>query len=259
MIAIRIVCAWDSVEKAHAMERLLVAEGYVVSVACGLASLSDIEERAGAPECVVCVWSVDGAESYFVWRWVEATDPSAIVEIRLNEEAPAIDTRREDPIDFTRWRGDGDRGADCWKELERRIRRVATGEMGPRVEPVRAAIAVGAVAMLALGASAGLRLVDGLTDDRNVSPSPATASAALEQDQPVHHMGGLEASVPLMEPEDADELDHFQRRRLVLARPLAPSPGGDALARVSMADPITFRNRTLMDHVTAPFRSNDDS
>lgn len=256
MIAIRIVCAWDSVEKAHAMERLLVAEGYVVSVACGLASLSELDERGDAPECVVCVWSVDAADSYFVWRWVDATDPNAIVEIRLNDIVPALEARREEPIDFTRWRGD--RGGDCWKELERRIRRVAIGESGPRVEPVRAAIALGAVAMVALGASAGLRLFDGLTGDHTPS-SPREMTASVEDDQrPERHMGGLEASVPLLEPESADELDPFQRRRLVLARPLPASPGGDALARVHMEDPISFRNRTLMDHITAPFREGEN-
>lgn len=253
MIAIRIVCAWDSVEKAHAMERLLVAEGHAVSVACGLTSLSEIEERAGERECIVCVWSVDGAESYFVWRWIEASDPSAIVEIRLSENAPARD-RREEPIDFTRWRGD--RGSECWKELERRIKRVASGETGPRVEPVRAALALGAVAVVALGASAGLRLFDGLTGDSANGPSPATTTVSYEEGSQQRFMGGLESSVPLLEPEDAPE--PFQRQRLILARPLPQGPDADPLMRANLVEPMEFRShRSLLDQFVEVFRDED--
>lgn len=248
MIAIRIVCAWDSVEKAHAIERLLVAEGHAVSVACGLASLEDLEKRGDARECVVCVWSVDGVESYFVWRWVEATETSALVEIRLGDAAPGLEARREDPIDFTRWRGD--RGDERWKELERRIKRVATGEARPRVEPVRAAMAFGAVLVAGISASFGTLLFDSGAPQRVAQAPQAERSEALAA--PRSNVGGLEAHDALAEPEDADALEPFQRRRVSFVRQLAPSPGDTSFVRVTVLEPMQFR-RSLLDQIRSPF------
>lgn len=249
MIPIRIVCAWDSVEKAHAIERLLVAEGHDVSVACGLALLEELEKRQ-ARECVVCVWSHDGVDSYFVWRWVDETDSASLVEIRFGEAAPALASRREEPIDFTRWRGD--RGGEPWKELERRIKRVASGETGPRVEPVRAAMAFAAVLAVALGGTVGVRLFDSATSQQRLAARAPSQAPTDALDSPQRHMGGLEADAPLVEPEDAEVLEPFQRRRVPYVRHLAPSPGDTAFVRITVIEPQQFR-RSLLDQIRSPF------
>lgn len=254
MIAIRIVCAWDSLDRAHEMERRLGAEGHVVSVACGLAALDDLENRSDARECLVCLWSEYAIDSSFVWQWIDATDPAMIVELRLGDSAPHMKNRHEEPIDFTRWRGD--RGNACWKEFEQRIRRVSAGEIGgPRIEPVRAAIAFSMLAALVTGAAVGVRMFDA-PDTQTAAASTTPTAPVLPTDPATNHMGGLDASLPYVEPADADDLEPFHRGRLIRARALPASPGADlTLADANLRAPMTFRDRSLLDGLLSPFRS----
>jgi len=246
MIAIRIVCAYDAVEKAKAIARLLGADGHIVSIACGKSALEDIDPDRD-PECVVFVWSLDGAFSPYVTPWVKATDPSFAVELNLSGKPPLSPTRREDPIDFSHWRQD--RVSECWKELERRIRRV-DAKTTPRPEPTRAAMAYGGIGFVVLAAAIGLRVFDRPAEMAENAPAPVS----FESTQSVIGQGGLSPAARLVEPDDAD-LEPIVRPRVVRARALAASPGGDErFLHADVVEPMTFRDRNLLDALTARFR-----
>lgn len=248
MIAIRIVCAYDAVEKAKAIARLLSADGHIVSIACGKAALDDITPD-GDPECVVFVWTLDGAFSPYVTPWVKATDPSYAVELNLSGKPPFNAARREEPIDFSHWRQD--RVSECWKEFERRIRRVDAIDT-PRAEPVRAAMAYGAAGVAVLAAAIGLRLFDKpATDLAENAPPPVSfeSTQLIENGQ-----GGLSPATRLTEPDDADA-ESFTRSRVLRARALPASPGGDDhFIEADVVEPMTFRDRNLLDALTSRLR-----
>jgi len=247
----RIVCAYEGEAKAKSIARLLAAEGHIVSIACGRATLDEIDPERD-PECVVFVWSQEAAFSPYVTPWVKATDPAYAVEISLSGKAPLFAGRREPPIDFSQWRED--RGSECWKELERRIRRVANKDAPPRVEPARAAMAFSAVGAVMLVAAIGVRLLDQPSEIAENTPAPVS----FESTQDVSHQGGLSPRARLLEPESAGDLEPLSRARAIRARALPASPDNDArLMDAHVVEPMTFRDRNLLDALTARLRANN--
>lgn len=247
---IRIVCAYEGEAKAKAIARLLGAEGHVVSIACGRATLEEIDAERD-PECVVFVWSQHAEASPYVMPWMKATDPSFAVELTLTGKQPLFPGRREPPIDFSNWRED--RVSDCWKELERRIRRVAHKDAPPRIESTRAAMAFGAVGAVMLVAAVGVRLLDRPGDIAENTPAPISFEAG-EID--VTAQGGLSPRARLLEPESAD-LEPIVRSRAIRARALAASPGGDEhFIEATVVEPMTFRGRNLLDALISRLRGD---
>ncbi len=245
---IRIVCAYEGEAKAKAIARLLGAEGHVVTIACGRATLDEIDPERD-PECVVFVWSQQAEFSPYVTPWVKATDPTYAVELTLTGKQPIFAGRREPPIDFSKWRED--RVSDCWKELERRIRRVAQKDAPPRIESTRAAMAFGAVGAVMLVAAVGVRLFDQPSEMAENTPAPVSFETAQMD---MTGQGGLSPRARLLEPESAD-LEPIVRSRAIRARALAASPDNDErLIQAAVVEPMTFRDRNLLDALTSRLR-----
>lgn len=244
MLAVRIVCAWDAIDKAREIERLLEAETYVVTVATGLASLADLDDETRGPEVMLFVWSESRASPY-VRRWLEASPPEAIVELRLGDHVPELEHRREDPIDFTSWKGV--RGGECWKELDRRLKRIAT-EGKPRIEPVVPAIVLASALGLAFVAAAGVRVFDHGSDQAAAAPSNTqTITAAVLPPAPIIERGGISPAALLIEPESSDDVVISTQpirmrplpRDIGVVSTLAPFP--------ALAEPNEFHDRSLID------------
>ncbi|MET0181762.1 MAG: hypothetical protein ABW199_02635 [Caulobacterales bacterium] len=248
MLAIRIVCAWDAIETAREIERFLEASDFVVSIAAGLASLADLDDSSRQHEVMLFAWSEMRASPY-VRKWLDASSVGHIVEVRLGAHAPEIE-RREDPIDFTKW--SRTRGEDCWKELERRLKRAAN-EPAPRIEPKRAFATMMAVAGAVCVGAVGVRVFD--------SAQTTTASAAQSEPTPfvdvVDHSerGGISPAAALLEPEDAG--DDIVASRPFRMRPLPSGPSAaHSLADPFVAEPMEFRDSSFLG-LRSPFGRGD--
>lgn len=247
---IRIVCAYEGEAKAKAIARLLGAEGHVVSIACGRATLEEIDAEQ-QPECAVFVWTDNAGTSPYVKPWMTAVDPTCAVELTLTAKPPLFPGRREPPIDFSTWRED--RVSECWKELERRIRRVANKDAAPRIESTRAAMAFGAVGAVMLVAAVGVRLFDRPGDIAENTPAPISFETGQID---VTAQGGLSPRARLLEPESAD-LEPIVRSRTIRVRALAASPDNDErFIEAAVVEPMTFRDRNLLNALTSRLRGD---
>ncbi|MGE3142601.1 MAG: hypothetical protein AB7L65_04725 [Hyphomonadaceae bacterium] len=240
LIGLRIVCAWDALEVARAIARPLGAEGYLVSIATGRTGLDDLADPDRAPERLLFVWSLDGASSPYVLRWLKAAGAHPPIEIEIAKNvAPDLEGRKEAPLDFSQWRA-ADRGDERWKALKERVHVAVHGAPPPPSLRRVAAVMLGACAVGAVGAAAAMRAVGA---DAHVAVSTDVSAAAphVEPSAPAEAMGG-----PLLAPESLDEEPPFVAARAFRARPLPDAADvARPLAAPSLAAPQTFQTSLM--------------
>ncbi len=241
MIGIRLVCAWDALDVARNIARLLSAEGFVVSTTAGRVGLDELKNPDRPDECRVIVWSVDGNSSPYVWKWVEDGGEGPLIEIEIARDiAPAHGKRTHDPIDFSKWRGD--RGGAEWQALEERLRQAVLGKAPPPGLRQRAAVFFGVIALVAGGGAGLMRMFE---DGTQSAEATAPQMPFEPVDAPTIDVGGpTYISAELEEP--------FVRGRLVRARPLQAVPAPTLAAEAELLAPMEFRNRSLLDSLFRP-------
>ncbi len=247
MINVRIVCAHDAVDTAKRIMRLLEAEGHAVKLCFGRANLSQMQAAKDSAEAVLVIWSVNAASAHYMHHAAMQAPAQRLIEIARAPGWPSLDHRRHQPIDFTRW--NGERGGldlrNPWRELEERLRGVARAFEPPRPQPTRAAMAMGAAGMVALGAAAVMR-VDNETralpelEDQRVSYATVEEVIADARGGPL-----LTPVEPFSAPDEEDAFGPYVRRARMLEGP-APLDLAPMTPLEDMVEGQSFRDQSLL-------------
>lgn len=171
MTAVIIVCTYDGLDAARDLERVLAAEDHVVEILYGPAANAQAANARAGAQSVVLVWSRGAGGSSYIAHWRNNVEPARLIEVAVCDGWPTHQ-RRWPVIDFANWKGR--RGSAAWRALEERLRTIARANLPPKPVPTRAALALGAASLMAVGAAVFVRV--------NEAPQPIVA-AAPTQDQ----------------------------------------------------------------------------
>lgn len=108
-----LVSAYETMDRAQQMARLLAAEDWRVSIVAGQASLEEIEDQDDALTLVLM--SMDAAFSPFVRPWIERAPRDRMAILSFVDSLPT-DLHDAVVFDFRGWRGDR---AQLWRSLTR--------------------------------------------------------------------------------------------------------------------------------------------
>lgn len=237
MIDVRLVCTHDGLKSAQALARVLAAEGVNVAISYGRASLVQLEQTPSKAEAIVLVWSLDAPGAHYMLQWRQRTDPLRLIEIARAQTWPK-QPQRAPVIDFGAW--SGERGSAPWRALQERLRAISRACAPPRPVPKRAALALGAVSVLAAGAALLMRVHD----------SSQSASAPPAEDQitaSAEDFEGLGGPLNALEPESI-EATHFGQLAAHVDPIAAPTL---QLLESELAPPLIARSEPLLERIAA--------
>lgn len=249
MIDIRTICTHDARKLAETLVRLLEAEEHVVQLTYGRQSLHELEEAKASRDAVLLIWSPDAPSQTYMLEWARQIDPERLVEVALTDGWPRID-RKAPVIDFSKWRGE--RGAKPWNALNERLRVVARGLEPPKPPPARAALALGAASLAAVGVAFVVRVNDApVTTTEQAAPEHAVAALPA----PRMSVGG---AVVAIEPASVEDLAALQRLSVPRFDALELTPAPD-LVQLAAYEPVELRPPTLMERIVALNPLDDQS
>lgn len=240
MIPVRIICTYDALKAAQTLARVLSAEGRNVEINHGRGSLAVFEHSRASAEAVLLIWSLDAQSAHYMWHWQTNSEPTRLIEIARGPGYPTPEKRRAPVIDFSTWKGE--RGGAAWRALQDRLRAVGRPFEPARPAPKHAAMALGAVSALAVGAALVVRVQEALQPDA----APPQADRVRLADFGVVGLGG---PLRAIEPASADEIDVSLNPMMhaELAHPISYAAPLD----VRIAAPVHVREPQLMDRIEA--------
>ena len=247
MTDVRIICAHDGVKTAQALMRLLEAEQHKVELCYGRPSLDHLEAARGAREAVILIWSLDAPSALYMLTWMQSIEPTRLIEIARTRRWPNSETRLGVVIDFSAW--NGERGGPAWRALTERLRTIARALEPPRPPPLRAAMALGAVSVLAVGGAIFERLhapeAPPVTAQSNMAVAETTV---LEED-------GRGGPTDVVEPDSYIESD-LQFGHVLPHAALLEAPHSHTLVAPRLAPAMQFREASLLQRLADLGRSN---
>lgn len=250
MIDIRTICTHDARKLAETLVRLLEAEEHVVRLTYGRQSLHELEDAKESRDAVLLIWSPDAPSQTYMLEWARQIDPERLVEVALSDGWPRID-RKSPVIDFSKWRGE--RGAKPWNALNERLRVVARGLEPPKPPPARAALALGAASLAAVGVAFVVRVND--------APVTTAADEAVHEQVvaalPAPHVA-VGGAVVALEPASVEDLAALQRLSVPRFEALELTPAPD-LVQLADYEPAELRPPTLMERIVALNPLDDQS
>jgi hypothetical protein len=234
-----IVCTYDGLEMARALERVLAAEDHAVEILYGAAAQAQPAAARNGAEAVVLIWSRGAGGSAYIAHWRRDVEAARLIEVAVCEGWPTHQ-RRWPVIDFSNWKGR--RGSAAWRALAERLRVIARANDPDKPGPTRAAMALGAISLAAVGGALLVR----------VHETPQQAAVAPTQDQfaalAVQDFDGQGGPLRYAEPAGMDDPD-------VELGPLAPrlSPIAANTPRLLHADtlapPLRARSAGLLGRI----------
>jgi hypothetical protein len=205
MTSVRIVCSYDGLEAAHTLGRVLAAEDYEVEVNHGRVAQAQLAAERDATEAVVLVWSPGATGSSYILHWRQSVAAANLVEIAICEAWPQYQ-RRWPVIDFSHWKGR--RGSAAWRALTERLRAIDRANAPAKSAPWRAAAALGAASLMAVGGAIIVRVNDNTAQQITIAADDSAIN--------VESFEGLGGPAGLaLEPAGADDPD-------VVLGPVAP-------------------------------------
>ena len=240
MIPVRIICTYDAVKTAQTLARVLSAEGRQVDVNHGRGAVALLHQARVNAEAVVLIWSLDAQSATYMWDWQNLTDPARLIEIARGPAYPSLGKRRAPVLDFSAW--NGERGGPAWRALHDRLRTIGRPYEPARPAPKHAAMALGAVSVLAVGAALVVRVQEALQPD--AAPQADRVSIA---DAGMLDGTGLGGPLRYMEPASADDID--VRLNPMLRAELAPSASFAAPMDAHVAGPVSARAPQLLERL----------
>lgn len=238
MIDIRIVCTLDAKPVAETLMRLLTAEGHVVRLCYGRASLAHLKEAATAHEAVIVIWSANAPSSQYMDEWIRAAVPARLVEIALTPERPRIQ-RRAPVLEFSAWRGE--RGGRAWNALNDRLRGIARSLEPTPPPPVRAAFALGVLSAAAVTGAVIVRVND---------VAPASRFERSEDVLAMNYEVGVGGAVHAIEPASMTDEERIVAARIAALPPLPPLAQRPWPAVAAYQAP-EIRDATLIERIAA--------
>lgn len=223
MIALRLICASGDLERAHAIARLLGAEGFPVEIA--YRRLAADADDPNTPICGIVLWSHLSIDSWPVLQMAEPLHAArALVQVALEPVVvPHHLQATPGPIDFSRW-SERDRGSTLWDTLRGRIDRVEDGD-DPSAAHVGAVASVAAASLAILALAVSNRVIEGPAGDA-IAADDHMLSVASAPTMPTEAAGGPVRS----ESELIDETIRVRMVRVPATLRMGPAPAISELA-----------------------------
>jgi hypothetical protein len=240
MSDIHIVCLQEVAGPAGTLGRLLAAEQHSVRLSVGREALWALEGPRCEQDIVLVIWSPETAHQLHIAEWAARTGPDRLVEITMHVQHPPRVPRREQPIDFTQWRGE--RGGRAWNALGDRLRAAARTMEPAKAPPKQAAFAMAAMGAMAVGGALALRLH---------APDP-TMTTSFETDRPIEAQTGVGGAIDIsevVEPPSVDEV--FGAARLPRRLSAMPRAHYEPLVSLTEYEEPEIRDPTLLERISA--------